>query len=280
MKKLLLSFFLFFFVCNHAFSAIKWYDSLEEAQAVAQAQGKFIFIDFWAEWCGPCKRMDREVWNQLDIESTAARYVAVKINIDYDRATATNYGTKGIPFMLITDPWGEVLHQTVGYKGAITMKSILEMFPERIDDLHKALVKFHAQNKDANNTFEVANAYQALALSTTNDLSKRIFLGQSNRFFSKTKKLAKSNSSLLQKLAISKAMAWIVKKKPDKTIEEITQIGEGNILPENKITAYYALALAHLRNGDKQTAQLHLEKLKTIQADSPLISQIEQVFNE
>ncbi|AKC32273.1 thioredoxin TrxA [Candidatus Pantoea carbekii] len=59
----------------------------------------FILVDFWAEWCGPCK-MIAPILNEIAEEYNDKLTVA-KLNIDDNPDTASKYGIRGIPTLLL-----------------------------------------------------------------------------------------------------------------------------------------------------------------------------------
>ncbi|MAM33715.1 MAG: thioredoxin [Micavibrio sp.] len=72
---------------------------------------KPVIVDFWAEWCGPCKAMSPLV-DELSSEMSE-KVKVVKVNIDENPEVPTKYGVRGIPtFMVFKD--GAVKETKVG----------------------------------------------------------------------------------------------------------------------------------------------------------------------
>jgi thioredoxin 1 len=70
-----------------------------------------VLVDFWAEWCGPCK-MIAPVLDEL-VSEYGDRLKICKVNIDDEQSIASKYGIRAIPTMLIFQN-GEVTDQIVG----------------------------------------------------------------------------------------------------------------------------------------------------------------------
>ncbi|MCW1925636.1 thioredoxin [Luteolibacter arcticus] len=70
-----------------------------------------VLVDFWAEWCGPCK-MIGPVIDQLSSEVEGQAKVG-KVNVDEARNLSVKYGVKSIPLLLFFKD-GEVKDQIVG----------------------------------------------------------------------------------------------------------------------------------------------------------------------
>lgn len=88
---------------------------------VLKAEGS-ILVDFWAEWCGPCK-MIAPILDEI-AEEFAGTLTITKLNIDQNPATAPKYGIRGIPTLLLFKN-GEVAAAKVGALSKGQLKDFL-----------------------------------------------------------------------------------------------------------------------------------------------------------
>ncbi|HMJ91493.1 MAG TPA: thioredoxin [Candidatus Acidoferrum sp.] len=79
-----------------------------------------VLVDFWAEWCGPCK-MIAPVLDELATEYDGRVKIA-KVNIDDHQQLAINYGIQSIPTLLFFKG-GKVAEQIVGLKSKRDLKA-------------------------------------------------------------------------------------------------------------------------------------------------------------
>lgn len=82
-----------------------------------------VLVDFWAEWCGPCKMLT-PVLDELATEY-AGRATIAKVNIDDHQELAVQYGITSIPTLLLFKN-GNVIGQTVGLKPKSALKQQLD----------------------------------------------------------------------------------------------------------------------------------------------------------
>lgn len=83
---------------------------------------KTVLLDFYAEWCGPC-RMVSPIVDEIANENP--QYLVGKINVDEDIDLAANFGVSSIP-MLVVMKNGEIVNKSVGAKSKNQILSMLE----------------------------------------------------------------------------------------------------------------------------------------------------------
>jgi thioredoxin 1 len=82
-----------------------------------------VLVDFWAEWCGPCK-MIAPLLDELADEYDGKIKIG-KVNIDEQQELATKYGIRAIPTLLLINK-GQVAEQMVGAKSKRDLKASLD----------------------------------------------------------------------------------------------------------------------------------------------------------
>ncbi len=92
------------------------------AADVLNAEGA-VLVDFWAEWCGPCKMIGPSLEEISD--EMAGQLTIAKVNIDDNPDAPTRYGVRGIPTMILFKN-GEKVAEKVGAAPKSALKGWIE----------------------------------------------------------------------------------------------------------------------------------------------------------
>lgn len=108
---------------------------IEEALAKAAKENKHVFIDCYTSWCGPCKRMDAEVFPRRDVgDYFAPRFIAVKYDVEKEddgKMLKKEHGVTGYPTYLILNPDGSLFYK---FSGALDPPVFIRKVDEGFDD--------------------------------------------------------------------------------------------------------------------------------------------------
>lgn len=239
-----------------------------------------MLVEAWADWCEPCKWMDREVWNDSRVIEASQKFV--QISVDMSRRDKTRLGgitlgksnthmVRALPTIMLLDPWGETLLVVEGTCSVRELTSALAQIPPDYSSVRaqrEALIS-HRDNSGAlanlgmfyqrSSAIEIANRYYKEALSGSG---------------------AKEDDRLREELTFGIAMNdgrlsdW---KAARKRLEEFQAGFPSSTLMDQVL---YTFVVADLKQNKIKDARQHLAELQSSFPGSRMIVQASRLVEE
>ena len=102
-----------------ASAGVDWEHDYDAALAKAKTDHKLVLVDVYTDWCGWCKRLDRDTYSDKDVEARVTKdFIAVKVNPETSQrsaALARDFGTTGYPHIVFVNADGKKVSEIRGY---------------------------------------------------------------------------------------------------------------------------------------------------------------------
>jgi len=179
-------------------NSIFWFKDLEKASEAAQKTNQPMMIDFWADWCAPCKLMDAEVYgNPAVISSVGRKIVAVRIHFDLQPEMVRKFNVTALPYLVFTNSYGtELLHHS-GMLEADDLTALVNAFPDDVAELNR-LDRILQEDK---------NHFEGL-LAMGRELRAAEFFASSNDYYERAVKQSDARKNPARRESILFEMGW------------------------------------------------------------------------
>jgi len=94
---------------------ITWHQSLADAITEAKQRKTLILVDAYAEWCGWCKKLEKETLADPQVQARLQDFTLLKIDTDKQPDLAQQYDVAGLPTTLVLNAKGKVILSQAGY---------------------------------------------------------------------------------------------------------------------------------------------------------------------
>ena len=92
----------------------------------ARDQGKPLYIEFYADWCAPCKVLEKRILNTPAGKELLAQFVVARVDVDAQGSLARSFGVEAIPFQVVLDPRSDPPRIVARLEGLPTMKQFTQ----------------------------------------------------------------------------------------------------------------------------------------------------------
>ena len=240
MRPMLFAFICLFFSLDLSAGIAFFEGSYEEALELAKKEKKIIFIDAYASWCGPCKRMAKNVFTQDAVGDFYNEHF-INLKLDMEKAEAEvfrkSFSVSAFPTLFYIDGKEELVHKLVGGQDGAGLISAGEVALSKLD-VSKDLAKEYeegnrdpefvleyviALNASGKNSLPVANKYLMSQKDLNTDFNLK-FIYEANtacdsRIFTLFEKRKESLESMFGEEEVQEKIASACKATVRKAIE-------------------------------------------------------------
>jgi thioredoxin 1 len=136
--------------------------SFDDVLKTAKSENKHVFIDFYATWCGPCKKLDKVTYQDTKVADYLNSIVAVKYDAEKDEGEvlAKKFRIRAYPTLVLLGPDGKEVDRHVGYLDAEDFLDVIKGYQEGVGTVayYEDILKKNPDDTDALYTLGMKHA--------------------------------------------------------------------------------------------------------------------------
>ena len=236
-----------------------WLEDWKEAFRVAKLERKLVFVDFYADWCAPCRIMERDVFPVPAVQSRLRDYVLLRV--DVDRAPRGRQVPRALPTYVVYDYSERTCFSITGGMREDVFVRRLDLLREGVPFMLRAAELF-AQKKDIEAWTEAAKGYtKSGAAGPARDAWQRVQRGAAS----------KHDQANAQVAEINGAFTWVMEGQGAKSIDLLKKISRKPSNSETEALTWFVLGQVYVRLKDVPSARDSFEKaIALVSAQHPV----------
>ena len=261
---LLLLFALPVFAGTSTPAKVPWFRSIDQAFAESRKTGKPVFVDAFADWCGWCHQLDKDVYSDPRFVKYIDRYVPLKVDVE-DNGEGTHfagkYGITNLPTLLVLNPAGELTNRIGGFMNTAPLV-------QDLDDIQKLVERVQKNPGDITAAYELADEYMTREMNS-----------QAEKLFSRV--LASTSASVSQKESsqFSIALAQYYLQNYDGALASLEKYEATYKNGQSDEDALLLLSEIHLERNATDKARYYLEEFLKKYPNSGNVNRAHQVLS-
>ena len=249
---------------GHGTTGIRWERRFEDALKKARASHKPVIVDFWAQWCGWCHRLDKTTYVDPAVVKLAEGFVAVKVNIEgepRETAVAIRYDVSNLPTIMVISPEGRPIARVNGFVGPGQFPRLLEGAKDVAIRVIKWEVALDKTPKDAEALTGLGvHLFEQDSFAESLELLRRAAQVDAKRPIQERKQ--------------TRLLTGVILKAADRFPEAETVLKQGlGLQPDDAVydpKLLYVLGMLYANWGRKDEARVILQQVLTLHAQSSI----------
>ncbi len=252
-------------VCSAALAdEIQWETDFNTALKKAAAQKKPVMVDFYTDWCGPCKWLDEKTYSDPGVIEQAKNFISVKVDGDKNRDVTSAYKIRGYPTIGFLDHTGKETYRILGFRPPEDFLPIIKDLAQKKDPEEGTKKLIASKPSDWESLLRIANYYM-----------EKQDLDQSLDFFEKAlDKIPAEKQEQRENAIFSIVRLYLQKQRVDDAekllldLEKQPNLKDAKLLQQSLVTVY-------LFKADKPKVLEYLKKFRALITDPEELKQLD-----